>query len=270
MYLNIERENIRKNTRSIPEEIAATLSQYHEDHHLIFRESITDKNAAYDSVRERIGRLGWALTNEELDIVAQELMNSNERLANTVLMPLHLMIAFMFGIVGFNIPHILLFRRMIMVRNEAKMEIMLLQSIAVQLMHTPLKLKDYLLFFAAVSKLYKFTHLYSYVRQFNHPEDLKVLNAAMPNTDYYALMENLYSLHSDMTPPEVFRETENSRKYLFAQHTKRRQEIQTRNLTLCKIFLYVALGAPITLQVMFPLGSFAMETLTQYAAMIPQ
>jgi len=146
---------------------------------------------------------------------------------------------------------------------------MLLQSIVVQLMHTPLKLKDYLIFFAAISKLYKFTHLYSYIRQFNHPEDLKQLSAGMPNSDYYNLMENLYSLHSDMTPMEVFRETENNRKYLFAQHTKRRNEVQKRNYTLCGVILKLALFAPILLQIVLPLALFALSSLTQYAGMIP-
>jgi len=269
MYINIERTNIRENHRNIPEEITYTLSQWHEDHHFVFRQVVTDPDANYYEVRTMLGQQGWVLSQEQLDIVALELMNSNARLQTTLLTPLHAIIAFLFGIVGFHVPHLLLHRRKIMVVNEAKMEIMLLQSIVVQLMHTPLKLKDYLIFFAAISKLYKFTHLFSYVRQFNHPEDLKQLNAAMPNTDYYNLMENLYSLHSDMTPMEVFRETENNRKYLFTLHTKQRHEIQVRNLTLCKVVLNVALAAPIILQVVVPLAMFAMESLVQYAGMIP-
>ena len=270
MYMNIERENIRTNFRTIPDEIMYTLGHWHEEHHLVFRQVVEDPDANFYEVRSMLQQQGWVLTQEELDLIALELMNSNARLETTLLTPLHLGIAFVFGVIGFHIPHLLLYRRKIMVINEAKLEIMLLQSITVQLMHTPLKLKDYLLFFASISKLYTFTHLYSYIRQFNHPEDLKELNAAMPNTDYYNMMENLYSLHSDMTPREVFRETENNRKYLFAQHTKRRHEIQVRNLTLCKVVLNVALAAPILLQVVAPLAIFAMESLMQYAAMIPQ
>lgn len=270
MYLNIERTNLRENYRTIPEEIQETLSNWHEDHHMVFKQVVTDKDATYESTRQLLVDQKWVLSEAELDTVTIELMNNNARLQKTLLTPLHFVIAFVVGIIGFNIPHLMLYRRKIMVQNEAKLEIMLLQSIVVQIMHTPLKLKDYLIFFAAVSKLYKFTHLYSYVRQFNHPEDLKDLNSAMPNTDYYSLMENLYSLHSDMTPPEVFRETENNRKYLFAVYTKKRHEIQARNLTLCMVVLNVALAAPILLQVVAPLAIFAMDSLNQYAGMIPQ
>jgi hypothetical protein len=156
-----------------------------------------------------------------------------------------------------------------MVEVEAKTEILLLQSVAVQLMHTPLKLKDYLLFFASISKLYATTHLLNFILQYNTPEALRESSYRVRDPNYYQMMEKLYTLHSNGKAPDVFRETAGTRKYLAAQFRVYREEALERNLGILKMLLYAALLAPVFLQIVLPLASFVMEALEQYMTMLP-
>ncbi|MFF2798075.1 hypothetical protein [Lysinibacillus xylanilyticus] len=203
-----------------------------------------------------------------LDLVSDILLKNRESYLNARYSPLYLFIVFVAMVVGFYIPTILLNRRRKLVEVEVQYEILVLYAVVVQMMYTPLKLRDYLKRFVYISKLYPKTHLDCYVHQFNNPIFIKESAVKMSNPQYYDFMEKLYTLRSDKISEEVFREIESKREYLFKQVTEMREEALRTNYSFLKIIVGAVLLTVITLEVIIPLAQFGLTSINQYGKLM--
>lgn len=210
------------------------------------------------------------LDPQSLQVITNILLENRTKYLKAKYSPLYLFVVLVAMVFGFNLPGMLLKRRIKLVEVEARDEILVLYALAVQMMYTPLKLRDYLKQFLYVSRLYPKTHLDCYINQFNNPIYLKDVAMGMFNPQYYDLMEKLYTLRSDKTAPEVFRETERRRDYLFGKVLEIREEKLKTNYQLLSILLWIALAVPLILEVMIPLGQFSLSSLSQYGELIPK
>lgn len=216
-----------------------------------------------------------ALAEEQLNLdatttqlISNILMKNRENYLDAKYSPWYLFAVFGAMILGFNLPHILLTRRAKLVAVEVKNEILILYALVVQMMYTPLKLRDYLKQFVYVSRLYPKTHLDCYVNQFNNPIFIKEVALDMVNPQYYDFMEKLYTLRADKVAPEIFRETERKREYLFGKVLEVREEKLKTNYQILSILLLVSLLVPLTLEVIIPLAQFSYTSITQYKDLI--
>lgn len=203
-----------------------------------------------------------------LDLVSSILLENRQSYLDARYSPLFLFIVLVALMLGYNIPSILLNRRKKLVNVEVQYEILVLYAVVVQMMYTPLKLRDYLKRFVYISKLYPKTHLDCYVHQFNHPQFIKQSAIKMSNPQYYDFMEKLYTLRSDKIPAEVFREIERKREYLFGRVLELREEKLDINFQILKIVVWVVLMVVVTLQVIIPLAQFSMAAINQYGGLM--
>ena len=203
-----------------------------------------------------------------LDIVANILLENRETYNNAKYSPLYLFIVFAMMILGYNIPNMLLKRRKKLVDVEVQFEILVLYAVIVQMMYTPMKLRDYLKRFTYISKLYPKTHLDSYIHQFNSPEFIKEKANDMRNPQYYDLMEKLFTIRKDKVPQEVFREIERKREYLYGKVLELREEKLEINYNILKIVTWAVLITVITLQVIVPLAQFSLTAIKQYGGLM--
>lgn len=217
---------------------------------------------------EALSTEGLNANDVTLDLVADILMGNREAHLNAKYSPLYLFAVLAMMILGYNIPGMLLKRRRKMVNVEVQHEILVLYAVAVQMMFTPLKLRDYLKRFVYLSKLYPKTHLDCYIQQFNNPAFIKDKAQEMRNPQYYDFMEKLYTLRSDKIPQDVFREIERKREYLFNKVVEMREEKLQNNLHFLKIIVMGTLIAVITLEVMIPLGQFVFTAINQYSGLM--
>ena len=271
-YIFVEREAIRNNYQNVPDATMALIAQHHEDYNMVLRIGVLEALEPMDeeAIAQLITDQGWNLTEIEIGLLAAQLHSNQLRIAGVNFSILHLLFALLVMMGSYFVPILLLKRRKKMVELEAKTEVLLLQAVAVQLMHTPLKLKDYLLFFASISRLYTTTHLLNFILQYNNPEAIRESAYRVRDPNYYQLMEKLYSLHSSGKAPNLFRDTAGTRKYLSHQYTMYRQEILDNNLGILKMLLYASLLAPVFLQMVVPLAVFVFEALEQYMTMLPK
>lgn len=203
-----------------------------------------------------------------LDVVSDILLKNRESYLNARYSPWYLFIVLAVMILGYNIPTFLLNRRKKLVDIEVQYEILVLYAVVVQMMYTPLKLRDYLKRFVYISKLYPKTHLDCYINQFNNPQFIKESANKMSNPQYYDFMEKLFTLRSDKIPEEVFRETERKREYLFNRVLELREEKLKMNYSLLKVMVIAVFIAVITLQVIIPLAQFALTSINQYGKLM--
>lgn len=203
-----------------------------------------------------------------LDLVSNILLENRAAYLDARYSPLFLFIVLVAMILGYNIPSILLNRRKKLVNVEVQYEILVLYAVVVQMMYTPLKLRDYLKRFVYISKLYPKTHLDCYVQQFNNPLFIKQSAIKMSNPQYYDFMEKLYTLRSDKVPQEVFREIERKREYLFGRVLELREEKLEINYKILTIVVWAVLITVVTLQVIIPLAQFSMAAINQYGGLM--
>jgi hypothetical protein len=78
----------------------------------------------------------------------------------------------------------------------------------------------------------------------------------------------LYTLRADKVAPEIFRETERRREYLFGKVLEVREEKLKTNYQILSILLWVALLVPLTLEVIIPLAQFSYTSISQYSNLI--
>lgn len=268
-FLYMQRQGIMGDFRDLPENTLEMLDLHFPDYGItitshvlqpVHRGSVV---MTYYEIQHWVESQSWNLTASEIEIMAAQIYNNQNNLLGTGPRLWWLLVAFVVMLVGFYVPIYTLKKRIKLVERETKFEVVLLQSVVVQLMHTPLKLKDYLLFFSSISKLYATTHLYSYIRQFNHPEDLKEAAIKMSDNNYYQIMEQMYSLHSSMTPRALFRETAANRKYLAEKILAMNKEHLEKSYIQMSMLLKASLFVPIITQIIVPLGTFVIETLIQ-------
>lgn len=200
-----------------------------------------------------------------LDLVSDILLDNRDSYLNAKYSPLYLFIVLGAMMLGYYIPSVLLSRRRKLVNIEVQYEILVLYAVAVQMMYTPLKLRDYLKRFVYISKLYPKTHLDCYVNQFNNPAFIKESAVKMRNPQYFDFMEKLYTLRSDRVPQEVFREIERKREYLFGRVLELREEKLQTNYKILTIIVFSVLFSAITLLVIIPLAKFSMTAINQYS-----
>jgi len=217
---------------------------------------------------EALSTEGLNANETTLDIVANILLDNREAYDNAKYSPLYLFIVLAFMILGFNLPNIMLKRRSKLVEIEVQFEILVLYAVIVQMMYTPLKLRDYLKRFTYISKLYPKTHLDSYIHQFNSPEFIKEKANDMKNPQYYDMMEKLYTIRKDKVPQEVFREIERKREYLYGKVLEIREEKLDINYNILKIVTWAVLLAVVTLQVIIPLAQFSLTAMKQYGGLM--
>lgn len=203
-----------------------------------------------------------------LDLVSDILLDNRESYLSATYSPWYLFIVLAVMILGFNIPSMLLKRRRKMVNVEVQFEILVLYAVVVQMMYTPLKLRDYLKRFVYISKLYPKTHLDCYVHQFNDPIFIKERAAKMSNPQYYDFMEKLYTLRSDKIPQDVFREIERKREYLFGKVLELQEEKLEINYKILSIVVWVVLITVVTLEVIIPLAQFSLTAIKQYSGLM--
>ena len=268
-FMHMQRQGIMGNFGDLPANTLEMLDIHFPDYgititsHVLQPAHRNEVVMTYYQIQHWVESQSWNLTSSEIDILAAQIYNNQNALLNTGFRIWFLFVAFAMMLVGYRIPIYTLKKRIKLVERETKFEVVLLQSVVVQLMHTPLKLKDYLLFFSSISKLYATTHLYSYVRQFNHPEDLKDAAMKMSDNHYYQIMEQMYSLHSSMTPKALFRETAANRKYLADKILTMNKEHLEKSYIKLSMLLKACLFVPIITQIIIPLGTFVLETLIQ-------
>lgn len=247
-------EIIQKNYDS-PDEFATKL---------VMDDTITDKAGMIEAIQAESLNTN-EVTNE---IIADILLKNREKYDNAYYKPWYLFIVLAAMIGGYMIPGALLGRREKLVNVEVQFEILVLYAIVVQMMHTPLKLRDYLKRFVYLSKLYPKTHLDSYINQFNNPIFIKQKAELMNNSEYYDFMEKLYTMRSDKVPSEIFRETERKREYLFDKVLESRRDKLDNNYKILSIIVWVVMITVITLQVIVPLGQFALTAIKQYSGLM--
>lgn len=218
-----------------------------------------------EQVIEALTEEGFELDDVTLDVVSDILLENREDYLNATYSPLYLFAVLGMMILGFNVPGMLLKRRKKLVDVEVRFEILVLYAVIVQMMYTPLKLRDYLKRFTYISKLYPKTHLDCYIQQFNSPEFIKGKAEDMRNPQYYDLMEKLFTIRKDKVPKEVFREIERKREYLYSKVLEYREEKLDMNYNILKIITFGVLLAVITLQVIIPLAQFSMTAFQQYS-----
>lgn len=270
-YVLIEKKSLETNYKTLPESAMEMLETNYEDYNFVVKKAYSDKDIkTEEDMYVYLNSQGWNLSDTELRLMAAQTASNKAKINTLGFTPIHLFLAFIVMLIGFNIPEIMLERRAKMVQIEAKSEVLLLQAVVIQLMYTPLKLKDYLIFFSSISRLYASTHLYCYVRQFNFPEDIKKAAYTMFDAQYYLLMEQLYTLHSSMKAPQIFRETASARRYLAQKYLIMREEALAVNYSWMSALLKAALLVPVVLQIVLPLASFVSEALQQYSSMMPQ
>ena len=272
IFLYMQRTGIRENFADLPDTTRDMLELHFPDYGLTITQNVLQPAhrrevvRTYYEIREWVEAQPWNLSGDEIEIMAMQIYGNQIDLMGTGFRIWWLLFAFAAMIVGYNVPLIILRRRAVVVERETKFEVVLLQSVVVQLMHTPLKLKDYLIFFSSISKLYALTHLYSYVRQFNHPEDLKEAATRMNDNNYYQIMQQMYSLHSSMVPKALFRETAANRRYLADKILVMNKEHLEKSYIKMGMLLKASLFIPIITQIIVPLGTYVIETLTQQLA----
>lgn len=270
-YIIVERRSLEKNFETIPETVITALESNYTDYNFIIKKSYVKDSGinTKDEMKAYLMSQGWNLSDSDIELLSNQVWLNKERLAVTEFQWWHLMIGFFCMCIGYYLQEMLLSRRAKLVQFEAKSEVLLLQSVVCQLMHTPLKLRDYLIFFSSVSRLYMDMHLLCYIWQFNHPQFIKEQAYKMFDPEYYLLMEQLYSLHSDMKPTQIFRQTASKRKYLAGKFLKAREETLADNYRWLSAFLKASLLIPVILQVVLPLASFVGKALEQYSSMMP-
>jgi hypothetical protein len=269
VYTVVEESSTVTNLGSLP---AETLAKIHKKYDspdefakkLVLNSSIKTKQDMAKALSEEHLNLDAVTTQ----LISNILMKNRENYLDAKYSPLYLFAILGAMILGFNVPHILLKRRTKLVAVEVKNEILILYSLVVQMMYTPLKLRDYLKQFVYVSRLYPKTHLDCYVNQFNNPTFLKEVASNMFNPQYYDFMEKLYTLRADKVAPEIFRETERRREYLFGKVLEVREEKLKTNYQILSILLWVALLVPLTLEVIIPLAQFSYTSISQYSNLI--
>ncbi|MCL2577382.1 MAG: hypothetical protein FWE27_04950 [Defluviitaleaceae bacterium] len=268
-FLHVHRQGIMENFRDLPDSTLEMLELHFQDYSITITSDVLQPARregavmTYYEIQDWVEGRGWNLTGSEIEIMAAQIYSNQNTLLGTRWELWWLLVAFIVMLIGFYIPIHTLKKRIKLVERETKFEVVLLQSVVVQLMYTPLKLKDYLLFFSSISRLYATTHLYSYVRQFNHPEDLKDAAVKMTDNNYYQIMEQMYSLHSSMTPRALFRETAANRKYLAEKNLAMNKEHLEKSYIQMSMLLKASLFVPIITQVIVPLGTFVIETLIE-------
>ena len=229
---------------------------------------LNDELQTKEAMIEALSTEGLNANETTLDIVANILLDNREAYDNAKYSPLYLFIVLAFMILGFNLPNIMLKRRSKLVEIEVQFEILVLYAVIVQMMYTPLKLRDYLKRFTYISKLYPKTHLDSYIHQFNSPEFIKEKANDMKNPQYYDMMEKLYTIRKDKVPQEVFREIERKREYLYGKVLEIREEKLDINYNILKIVTWAVLLAVVTLQVIIPLAQFSLTAMKQYGGLM--
>lgn len=270
-YLYIERQSLLTNFETIPEAVMTELETNYEDYNFVIKKVYDDENLkTTEDIKVSLYTAGWNLTDAEIEVMSNQIMNNKDRMNSLGFSPIHLFIAFIVMIIFYNIPELLLKRRAKLVRQEAKIEVLLLQSVVCQLMYTPLKLNDYLMFFSSISRLYAGEHLRCYIEHFNNPQYLKDQAYKMFDNDYYVLMEQLYTLYNSSTPPQIFRTTASKRRYLAQKNLESRREALSVNYSWLSALLNAALLSPVILQILLPMATFVSEALKQYSTMMPQ
>ena len=218
-----------------------------------------------EQMMEALTEEGFDVDDTTYDVVANIMLENREAYLNAQYHAWYLFIVLAMMILGFNVPTMLLKRRKKLVDVEVRFEILVLYAVIVQMMYTPLKLRDYLKRFTYISKLYPKTHLDCYINQFNNPEFIKGKAEDMRNPQYFDLMEKLYTIRKDKIPQEVFREVERKREYLYGKVLEYREEKLAMNYNILKIITFGVLLAVITLQVIIPLAQFSLTAFEQYS-----
>jgi hypothetical protein len=270
-YTLVEEWSLTTNYRTVPQTIMDAISAQYEDYNIIFETAYNDPSLVDETqYLTYVKSIGVNLSEVDAGILAKQLSENKAKILKISITPMFLLIGLFVMFITYNLPDLLLNRRAKMIDYEAKFEVILLQAVVCQLMYTPLKLKDYLIFFAAVSRLYKGAHMLNYVRHFNSPQYIKEDAYKMRDPNYYLLMEQLYTLHSTLTPMQVFRQTASQRKYLSGKLLESREEALEANYAWLKALTNAGLWVPVILEIILPVASFVMETLSQYMSMIPE
>lgn len=250
----------------LPEETMEIVKDRYQSPNEFAEKFVLDPNiTTKEDMKAALGQESLNANETSMEVITNIMFENREKYLAAKYKPAYLFVVLAALLIGFYIPNIMLNRRKKMVDRTIDFEVLTLYAITVQMMYLPLKLRDYLKRFTYLSTLFPKTHLDCWVNQFNNPQFIKGAAMVMSNPHYYDLMERLYTLHSARTPPEVFREIERKREYMFIQLTKKREHIQNVRYKILTMVVFGVLLAVITAQVIIPIAVFSMQAFEQYS-----